>query len=252
MWTRRHLADQLHQLGVTAGDTLFIHSSFKSLGPVDGHAETVVNALEDAVGTDGLVLMPSFNLVEWDQRALVWNVDSTPSTVGWLTEYFRLMPDTVRSDHYSHSVAARGCGAAQIIDGHLRGEGLRSPWDREPWGSTYGLHSPMYRAYVRDGSLLMLGVDYVTSTFVHLAEVIIWNRLLELDGEVENIAIDRPAVGRYWDALGRLTFGKLGDADCRRFSIADYVDTVVAEVETNPHPYLREPASRVLQLLGAG
>ena len=252
MWTRQQLAEHLRQLGVTPGDILFIHSSFKSLGPVEGDAETVINALEDVVESNGLILMPSFHLIEWDERAKIWNHDSTPSTVGWLTEFFRRMPGTVRSDHYSHSVAARGRGAAEIVGGHLRREGLRSGWDREPWGFTYGLHSPMYQAYVRNGSVLMLGVDYETSTFVHLAEVMIWNRLLELDAELESVSIDRPAIGRFWDRLERLTFAKLGDANCRLFAIADYVDTIVTEVETNPQPYLRKPTSRMLQLLVDG
>ena len=104
------LGRDLCALGVESGDILFIHSSFKSLGPVDGGASTVVAALEDAVGPDGLVLMPSFSLVPGDKdlRAAKWDRATTPSTVGWLTEYFRQMPGTVRSDHYSHAVAARG------------------------------------------------------------------------------------------------------------------------------------------------
>ena len=109
----------------------------------------------------------------------------------------------------------------------------------------------MYRAYVRNGQLLMLGVDYETSTFVHLAEVMIWNRLLERDAHVESVSIDRSAVGRFWDDLGRLTFGKLGDADCRLFSISEYVDAVVTEVERKPKPYLRSLSARMLQLLEA-
>ena len=251
MWTRTQLHDHLRELGVAAGDTLFIHSSFKSIGPVEGSAEAIVGALEDAVGSGGLILMPSFNLVEMEERVKIWNHASTPSTVGWLTEFFRLMPGTVRSDHYSHSVAARGRSAGELVDGHRRREGLLSVWDRDPWGHTYGIHSPMYRAYVRNGRLLMLGVDYETSTFAHLAEVMIWNRLLERDGDVEPVSIDRPAVGRFWDDLGRLTFGKIGDADCRLFSISDYVDAVVTEVEKNPKPYLRGPSARMMQLLVA-
>ena len=145
--TRERLVQDLLNLGVESGDILFIHSSFKSLGPVEGGAETVVGALEDAVGPEGLVLMPSFNLVEMDKRAEIWNIETTLSTVGWLTEFFWQMPGTYRSDHYSHSAAARGKGARAFVADHLSREGYRSPWDREPWGKTYGLHSPMYRAY---------------------------------------------------------------------------------------------------------
>ena len=108
-----------------------------------------------------------------------WNLETTPSTVGWLTEFFRQMPDTYRSDHYSHSVAARGKDAKAFVSTHLSREGYKSPWDIEPWGKTYGTHSPMQKAYKADGKLLMLGVDYNTSTYVHFVEVLYWDELLE-------------------------------------------------------------------------
>jgi aminoglycoside 3-N-acetyltransferase len=63
MWTLQRLAHDLRRLGIGLGDLLFIHSSFKSLGPVMGGVATVVRALERVVGPGGLVLMPSFNLV---------------------------------------------------------------------------------------------------------------------------------------------------------------------------------------------
>ena len=166
---RPHDRDKLRRgfvaLGVKAGDTLFVHASFKSIGKVKGGAGSVVAALEEAVWPGGLILMPSFNLIDWDERPKVWDVKTTPSTVGWLTECFRSMPGTCRSDHQSHSVAARGEGAKEIVDSHLRREGLRSRWDLAPWGHTFGTYSPMYRAYEAGGKVLMLGVDYTSSTY---------------------------------------------------------------------------------------
>jgi aminoglycoside 3-N-acetyltransferase len=163
--TKETLLHDLKNIGVCPGDRLFIHSSFKSLEPVEGGAETVVIALKQAVESDGLVLMPSFNLKgDFDERAAAWDPETSPSTVGWLTEYFRSRPDTLRSDHYSHSVAAWGGEVKRYIAGHLSQEGLRSPWDRIPWGKTYGTHSPMFQAYNTKGKLLMLGVDYWSST----------------------------------------------------------------------------------------
>ena len=123
--TCQELAEDFRDLGVRSGDLLFIHSSFKSLGPVKDGADTVIRALEDAVGPQGLILMPSFNLIDEEKRTKVWNVQTTPSTVGWLTEFFRRMPWTYRSDHSSHSVAARGKEAAEFVTGHLICEGFR-------------------------------------------------------------------------------------------------------------------------------
>ena len=220
-------------------DTLFVHSSVKALGTVEGGAATVIGALEDAVGPEGLLLMPSFNLVAKEQRASTWNHASTPSTVGWLTEFFRQMPGTVRSDHYSHSVAARGRNAGEFVGDHCSREGPLAPWDKEPWGRTYGTHSPFFRAYRDGGKVLMLGVDYESSTFMHLVEVLDWNRRLGHDSKAEYFWIQRTALGAHWDGLGRLSRGRVGDADSRLFPVADFVDTLLDAIGRCPSAYFK-------------
>lgn len=238
--TGERLLSDLRRLGVEAGDVLFVHSSYKSLGTVAGGAATVVGALEAAVGEEGLLLMPSFNLVKGrEQRMATWDVGRTPSTVGYLTEYFRNLPGTVRSDHYSHSVAARGRGAEAFVAGHLETKGMRSPWDQPPWGATYGSESPMVRAYERGGKLLMLGVDYTSSTYIHLVEVIDWNARLEGEPDLAYVRFDRERLGAYWDGLGRLRRGRVGDAESRCFPIRDYVDTLLEVVRESPDPWLK-------------
>ncbi len=236
------LAQDLRRLGVEAGDILFVHASFKSLGPVRGGAIAVIEALEAAIGTGGLLLMPSFNLVERNKRAETWDHASTPSTVGWITEQFRRLPGVHRSDHYSHSVSARGEGAKEFVADHLCQEGHFSPWDLRPWGKTYGLHSPMHRAYRAGAKLLMLGVDYLSSTYIHFVEVIYWNKLHAVgqgDGEAPPFpAMDRPALGAYWERTGKLHRGSVGDADCRLFGVRGYVDSLLVEVERNAERYL--------------
>ena len=226
--TAESLRQDLRNLGISASDTLFIHSSFKSLGPVAEGAGAVIQALEKTVGPSGLILMPSFNLVDRDRRAATWDLSATPSTVGWLTEYFRRMPETHRSDHYSHSVAARGYAASAFVADHRDGAGWKSPWDQLPWGKTYGSNAPMVRAYKCSGKLLMLGVDYESSTYLHLVEVMLWNQHLEDNPEAAYIRLDRKHLGAYWDRMGRLNRGQVGGADCRLFEIRDYVDTLFA------------------------
>ena len=239
--TRKSLAGDLEALGIEPGDLLFVHSSFRSLGPVDGGAGAVVGALEDVVGPAGLILMPSFNLVPRlpSQRAARWDFHTTPSTVGWLTEFFRQMPGTHRSDHYSHSVAARGRGAQAFVAGHMGRDGLHSPWDREPLGKTYGTDSPMFMAYDAGGKVLMLGVDYASSTYVHLVEVLYWHRLLPEDPETGYPWLDRAVLGAYWDEHGILRRGRVGNADCRLFQIAHYVEGLLCVIEADPPAYLK-------------
>ncbi|MFP4026335.1 MAG: alpha/beta hydrolase family protein [Candidatus Brocadiia bacterium] len=239
--TRDTLTADMHALGIEEGDTLFIHASYKSLGAVEGGAGTVVAAFEDALGPDGLIMMPSFNLGEGDKedRAARWDHATTPSTVGWLTEFFRRMDGTVRSDHYSHSVAARGRDAHWIVSAHRENTGLFSPWDREPWGKTYGDQSPMLRAYRRENSkLLMLGVGYDSSTYQHVVEVVDWHLRRKEDPKAPFFTYKpREKLGQFWEEQGRFRRGKIGQANCRLFSIRDYVDTLLAEVQHDPAKY---------------
>ena len=239
-YTAAQLCDDLKALGVEVGDILFVHSSFKSLGMVQGGAGTVIAAFENALGADGLLLMPSFNLIgDREQRVRSWDTKETESSVGWLTEYFRMMPGTHRSDHYSHSVAARGQDAKNFVSDHLSEEGRASPWDRSPWGKTYGTNSPMIRAYEKNGKILMLGVDYQSSTYIHVVEVMFWNERLKENPDTEFIWLDRVRLGEVWDRSGILETDKVGDASCRLFQMRAYVDHLLDIVRNDPDSYDR-------------
>ena len=73
MLTFEQLVEGFRDLGVEEGETLLVHSSYKSLGEVDGGPQTVVRALEAALGPEGTLIMPTFNFdfnkgVPWDVR----------------------------------------------------------------------------------------------------------------------------------------------------------------------------------------
>ncbi|NTU55794.1 MAG: AAC(3) family N-acetyltransferase, partial [Anaerolineales bacterium] len=89
MLTFEKLVEGFRGLGVEEGDTLLVHSSYKSLGPVDGGPQTVIRALEAALGTegDGTLIMPTFNF-DFNKGA-PWDVRTTPSKMGVLTELVR-------------------------------------------------------------------------------------------------------------------------------------------------------------------
>ena len=87
----------------------------------------------------------------------------------------------------------------------------------------------------------MLGVDYGSSTYVHLVEVIIWNEWLKSDPEAPYVALNREQIGGFWDQFGQMNRGKLGNADCRFFEIQDYVDTLLEEVRKNSRRFNSDP-----------
>ena len=96
----------------------------------------------------------------------------------------------------------------------------------------------MFRAYRRGGKILMLGVDYQTSTYIHLVEVLYWHRLQQTDPQAAYPALDRPRLGAFWDVTGPLKRGLVGASPCRLFAIDTYVDALLAEVVANPERYL--------------
>lgn len=90
-----------------------VHSALRSLGPVEGGADAVIDALLEAVGAEGTVLFPTFNFTSWTENHY-WDALETPSKMGALTEVARLRSGALRTPHPIYSFAALGAGAAEF------------------------------------------------------------------------------------------------------------------------------------------
>lgn len=137
--TRAGLAAGLAQLGIAHGDTLFVHSSLKSLGYVEGGALAVIRALQDAVGPQGTLLLPTYYLPGGTVRAAcampgyVFDPRRHGTHMGRLPEAFLASGSIRRSIHPTHSVSAWGRHAADLTEAHHRAPsifGRDSPWQR--------------------------------------------------------------------------------------------------------------------------
>ena len=137
--TRAALASGLARLGIAPGDTLFVHSSLKSLGYVEGGALAVIGALQDAVGPQGTLLLPTYYLPGGTLRATcampdyVFDPRRHGTHMGRLPEAFLASDAIHRSIHPTHSVAAWGRHAADLTEAHHRAPsifGMDSPWQR--------------------------------------------------------------------------------------------------------------------------
>ena len=153
------------RLGITEGDTLLVHSSFKSLGATENGADTVIKGLQAALGETGTLVFPTLCQKDWEHIYENWHPDA-PSDVGYLSEYFRKLPGAIRSNHASHSVAAIGPKAAYITSTH--GEtGLR----HGIYGDTpFAEDSPWDKLYELNAKTLFIGCWTRACTFRHLAE----------------------------------------------------------------------------------
>ncbi|MNB88300.1 SPBc2 prophage-derived aminoglycoside N(3')-acetyltransferase-like protein YokD [compost metagenome] len=171
------LAADFRSLGVQEGMTLLLHSSFKSLGQwVAGGPVAVILALEEVLGAEGTLVMPSQSSDQTDpsgwsrppvpeawwqtirEQMPAYDPDLTPLRgMGVIPDTFRKQRGVKRSSHPIDSFVAWGKHRDIIIDGH----GLEF---------AFGEQSPLARIYDLHGSVLLLGVDSLNNTSLHLSE----------------------------------------------------------------------------------
>ena len=84
MYTKNQLKEQLKNMGLAGNETILVHSSMKSIGAVDGGADTVLDALIEYF-EDGLLLFPTHTWKNVNADNPAFDYRTTPSCVGLLT-----------------------------------------------------------------------------------------------------------------------------------------------------------------------
>lgn len=223
--TKESIKQQLVQMGLKPTDTVLIHSSMKSMGQVDGGADTVLDAWMEYF-SEGLLLLPTHT---WRQMSAEYNVfdpATEESCVGLLTNLFRKREDVVRSLHPTHSMAAYGKNAAEYVAGE---ENCNTPCTP---GGCYD------RLRAVGGKVLLVGVGHERNTFIHGVEEVlnVPNRLTDKpflfyvvmpDGSKKPVYMRRhynamqPHISEDFVKLEQAFYdnnaakkGKQGDADC--------------------------------------
>lgn len=152
------LVNDLRALGLTEGDSLLIHSSYKSMGGLIGGIETLISAIREVIGETGTLLAPTLTYSFVTPDFPVFDYVNTPSCVGAVSEYIRNMPGAVRSIHPTHSCTAIGYKQTWFTSGHEN--------DRTP----VGINSPFYKLREDGGKILMLGCSAHHNTSMHGVE----------------------------------------------------------------------------------
>ncbi|MBU0608095.1 MAG: AAC(3) family N-acetyltransferase, partial [Armatimonadetes bacterium] len=106
--THETLVAGFREMGMAPGRLVMVHSSLSAFGHVEGGAETVIEALLEAISPDGTLVLPTLCQRDKERREQTWDIANSPSDVGRITEVFRTWPGAVRSDHFTHSVTAVG------------------------------------------------------------------------------------------------------------------------------------------------
>lgn len=170
MLTKETLTQALRGFTIEKNAVLLVHSSLKSLGQIDGGAETVIKALRETV-CDGTLVMPTLSSKNWETVFQDWSIDR-PSDTGLITETFRLQENSYRSDNETHSVAASGVFAQDLTSGK-KNAGARYGIFGDYCFSTQSAWQRMYDSRTRYGVkayVLFWGVSMLYNTFKHFAE----------------------------------------------------------------------------------
>ena len=225
------LVSQLRALGVQPGGVLLVHTSLSKVGT--GPRE-LIDALLEAVGNEGTLVMPSMA----DDDDTPFDPTTMPCrAVGLVADTFWRMPGVLRSDN-PHAFAAHGPLASRITQRH-------------PIDIPHGVDSPPGRVFRFNGSILLLGVGHDCSTTVHVAEAIAGVRyrqpkyatVLENGkprryeyGETDHCCQNFNLLDEW---LGeRQRRGKVGNADARFFRSQDAVEAALRRLRTNEMVFL--------------
>ncbi|HEY0956423.1 MAG TPA: AAC(3) family N-acetyltransferase [Roseateles sp.] len=147
--------------GIAAGDSVLLHSDSlrwsvqRRRAGQPWSAQALLDSLLEALGPEGTLLLPLFNFDFAGGKP--FDIRSTPSHMGALTEAARLHPAAVRTGHPIYSFAVIGARAASV-------RGLDN-------FSGYGADSPFALLREWDGKVAVLDLsDQASMTYHHHVE----------------------------------------------------------------------------------
>lgn len=160
--TRERLALDLSALGLRRDQDVLIHATFSALGPIENGPAGVLNAIRDVIGPNATILAPAYpmsgTMHEWMTNPAPFDVKTSKSCMGAISEYMRSLPEMRRSAHPTHSVVAIGPEADAYTALHHEGETPTGP------------HSPFSFHMRKGGGILCLGSGIGKVTSYHVIE----------------------------------------------------------------------------------
>ncbi len=158
------LQSGIEALGIASGDVVMLHSSLSSIGFVEGGPDAVLDALIDAIGPSGTLVVPTYWLPGGTILATcrldgyVFDPRRHGTHLGRLPSAFLARDGIARSVHPTHSVSAIGRDARAIVCDHHQAP------------SIFGAGSPWDRCHALNAKVLGLGISMGPVTFYHLLE----------------------------------------------------------------------------------
>jgi len=148
--SKERLIEDLRKIGMKEGDTIAVSLSFKSIGYVRGGPNAFIDALLEAIGPDGTIMMNTYTRTFHPSKIATRKIDyifdykKTPAVTGIIPETLRNRKDSIRSRHPTCSVVAIGKLAKYLTKDH------------EENSSPYMPYSKLAKV---NGKVLCIGID---------------------------------------------------------------------------------------------
>ncbi len=241
MINKTQLQNDLVSFNIAKNDTVLIHSSCKSIGPVEGGADTILDVFSSYF-KEGLLVFPTHTWASVNKNNPYFYEDNTPCCTGILPELFRQREGVVRSLHPTHSVAALGKDAEVFIKDDVN---ATTPCPRNSsWGKLLD----------KNATIMLIGVTFGRNTFIHGVEEWrdIQNRVSNESYQVhridkygkDTVKEMHPHVGSFSDKFDRILPSciengivkekKLGNSKVLYFKTQALAEFINQILDTNP------------------
>ena len=207
---KKEIKKGLSDLGLKKGDAVILHSSFLSLGHVEGGPDAVIDAFLETLGSKGTLVVPTFG------------------ALGILTETLRDRPEAVKSCCNGATVAAVGGSAEKLCHEHWKAETL------------HGKDTPYTRLAEIGAYVCLLGVDQDRNTTLHSVEALLELPYLktqsgEFTDEKGKTRVaewkyfpgphrDFIGLDRFYRESGKMKIARIGNAVVRLIKAQDLID----------------------------
>lgn len=243
MITFDELVSEFKRIGLTTGDVVLIHSSFKSFGGVEGGPQTVIDALILVIGNEGTLIVPRFNF-DFSTYGTPWDVRNTPSHMGIISEFVRKDPRSRKVFHPIYPFSIIGKHADELVKHRYKGG--------------YSKDSIFNQLRVLDAKIIQIDKDYKSTTIIHHVE-----EMMEVDykyhkdftGYVidengkkykdtfslyvrdweKGFVTDVLPIGKILEDEGVMKIDKIGNATVWHMKAEDVYQCTVNAIKKNPH-----------------
>ena len=176
MFTKEDIFKQLQAMNAPQSSVVIMHSSFRTVGEVEGGAEGFLEALiEYFTAEGGLFIVPTHTWHNLEKDVITLDMLQPESNTGVISVLAAKHKDGVRSENPCHSVVVFGERA--------RAEALvQNEWNIETPIAPDSVYGELYR---KNGYVLLVGVSQAKNTYLHTVD-----ELLNVPDRMDDVTVD--------------------------------------------------------------